>query len=149
MANPYSPPRAAVRDRPLMPVLAERPKHITVAIWILWISLALGVPGALIDYGRVEDEDAVMVSLVTGVLAFALGVALNIFIARRHNWARIVYLVLLLLSLAVLPFVIPEWMEHPPYEWALNIASTVLDSIVIYLLFTKPGSLWFRFHPQS
>jgi hypothetical protein len=148
-SNPYSPPKAAVRDRPAVPVLLERPKHITVAIWLLWTSLAFGIPLGYFDYLRVEDEEYSALSLVMGGVFLVIGILLNIFITRRHNWARVVYVALVAISLAFVPFLVTEWVDHPFYEVALTVATIVLDVIVVYLLFTKPGSLWFRFHPQG
>ena len=34
--------------------------------------------------------------------------------------------------------------SEPALEVALNVVSVVVDIVVLYLLFTRPGSLWFH-----
>jgi hypothetical protein len=72
-----------------------------------------------------------------------MGVA-NVAMWRGRNWARIVFLILSVIS--VVGFVLELWetLSSTVIEIALTVASTALDVVVSYLLFTKPGALWFR-----
>jgi hypothetical protein len=35
-------------------------------------------------------------------------------------------------------------MSYPPLYLGLNVALLLIEAIVLYLLFTRPGALWFR-----
>ena len=146
--NPYSPPRADVRDGAPRPLLAERPPQITLAIALLWIALALAFPLTYLDYRRLEPDERSGFVLIAGVF-FALAVLINVYIARRRNWARMLNLLLAVLAFGLLPFELPELRQQALGEQALNALAYLLELVVLYLLFTRPGSLWFRFHPQG
>ena len=143
MTNPYSPPKAALRDRPVVPVLAARPPQMTVALWLLWLLIALGLVLSIFEYERWEQGPVSF--FVTMGLVYALAAALNVFIARRANWARWAFLATVALSFIMLPSIFQEGATYTPTELAIYIVSVVADLIILYLLFTKPGALWFRF----
>jgi len=68
---------------------------------------------------------------------------LNTCVSRGRNWARIASLLLVLLALGMLAFM-PAVSGTTVVEEIASGLATLLDVVAMYLLFTKPGSLWFR-----
>ena len=111
------------------------------------ILLALTVEAMML----VIDEDArralgVAPSLLLAWLLPALTtVVLVVFMARRHNWARLVYLVLSAVSLLSLPLgalVDPAAAERVRAPSSLILAACAVAAIILLLV---PGSSgWFR-----
>jgi hypothetical protein len=111
---------------------------------LLWLSLAMGIPTIYLEYQRVTSAVQAVVLTVFMSVLFAVAVTLNVNIARGRNWARWCFFGMVLLTLA--SYLLPDdgtrvvsWIES-----ALSVASLVLDSIALYLLFSWPGALWFR-----
>lgn len=144
MANdPYAPPGSAVDDVVPERMLRERPPQIVRAVLLLWTSFALALPLVYLDVERAPEGTAAAGVAVWAVL-LGLGAALNVQIWRGANWARIVYLALFAISFLALWFTAAEMLEKSVFEFVLNAANAMLDAFAMYLLFTRPGSLWFR-----
>ena len=62
---------------------------------------------------------------------------------RGRNWARVLYLVLVVLSLMAFPSSLND-SQRPVVEIGLEAVSFVADAGSLFLLFTTPGSLWFQ-----
>ena len=141
--NPYEPPKSEVQDASPRRLVAARPMAILQAIALLWISSGLGFAASLSEVS--DSQDALIVSVLVMVV---LAVALTVGIWRGRNWARIVYLILVLLSLTNL---VSTWglTERPPFEVALEAVSFVADAGSFFLMFTSPGSLWFQSATES
>ena len=115
------------------------PRQILQALALLWISTGLGFaagyPDAVKSWG----------TLALAVL-FMLGVAITLSVAlwRGRNWGRMVYLILVALSFTAF---LASWgvTERPAVEVALEAVSFAADAGCFFLLFTQPGSLWFRY----
>jgi hypothetical protein len=140
--NPYQPPEAEVRDAPPRRLVAARPRQIVQAIALLWVSTSLGVASGYLEAQRSPDPWAsVAVMLLTMLVLLAV---LTVMLWRGRNWARLTYLILVALSLASL---ISSWgiVERPAIEVALEAVSFVADAGSFFLMFTKPGSLWFQY----
>jgi len=141
--NPYEPPKSEVQDASPRRLAAARPRAIIQAIALLWISTGLGFAASLSEVS--DSQNALIVSALVMV---ALAVALSVGIWRGRNWARIVYLILVLLSLTNL---VSTWglTERPQFEVALEAVSFVADAGSFFLMFTLPGSLWFQSATES
>ena len=78
------------------------------------------------------------------VLIYGLEVILALSIDRGRNWARLTFFVLVALSfMSVLPG-LPEFLTYPASQLVLNAGILAAELAAIYLLFTPPGSTWFR-----
>jgi hypothetical protein len=141
--SPYTPPKADVKDVGPERALAERPRQVVYAVVLLWISLVLGVPVAYWEHQRAPAEVA-PVYWVLAALIFGLAILVIVFLGRGHNWARIVLLVLVVISFLSFLGTIGEILSHPAIEIVLNVVTLVIDAVAAYLVFTKPGALWFR-----
>ena len=148
-ANRYAPPTAAVADFQPVPLLRTRPKHVRVAVALLWVSFALGVPAWALSAMRDPENSLGTFTVVFTLLMFAFSALLNVMIYRGKNWARIVTLIFGLLG--VLFSLVLLVMPNPPsaIENAITFLGLVLDFIALYLLFTKPGAMWFKIQAQG
>ena len=118
--------------------VAERPRQIIQAIALLWMSTTLGFFSSLS-----ENDESWATLILAALVMLVLAVALSIGLWRGRNWGRVVYLVLVSLSLAAF---VSAWgvAERPPVEVALEAVSFVADAGSFFLVFTKPGSIWFE-----
>jgi heme A synthase len=144
-SSPYAPPKAEVRDRPRAPLLATMPKEMVLALVLLWLQIAIGAASVYFESLR-STEDTRFV-LAIGALVLVVFAGLNVGMARRQNWARLAYLLLVIVGFIALPVTFEQLAAMPDYEVALEAVSYILDLAVLALLFTKPGAFWFRFHP--
>jgi cation transport ATPase len=118
--------------------VAERPRQIIQAIALLWVSTTLGF------FSSLSENDESWAALIVAVLVMlALAVALSVGLWRGRNWGRMMYLILVALSLAAF---LSVWgtSERPRFEVALEAVSFVADAGSFFLLFTRPGSIWFE-----
>lgn len=125
----------------------ERPRQIVHAIALLWISTALGVAAGVSEAQR--SGELQVAAMVVGVLTtlLLLGV-LTVMLWRGRNWARMLYVILVAMSLAAF---LSSWgtAERPSIEVALEAVSFVADAGSFFLMFTSPGSTWFEPREQS
>jgi hypothetical protein len=142
-ANPYTPPKADVKDVGPERALGERPRQVVYAVVLLWISFALGVPAAYWEHQR-TPADVAPVYWVLAALIIGLFILVIVFLGRGRNWARIVLLVLVVISFLSFLGTMGEMLSHPAIEIVLNVVTLAIDAVAVYLVFTKPGALWFR-----
>lgn len=142
----YAPPATEVADPPLVPALPSRPRQVQIAVALLCLSLVLGIPEAVVSVrpepaegGRVDT-----VLVVVMLLAFAFACFLNVKVHQGRNWARIVVLVLTALSIAMTLFPLDESRVDGPMLQGLRLLCVLIDVAAMYLVFSKPGSLWFK-----
>lgn len=144
MANdPYKPPDAAVADVVPDRLLAGRPRQVASAVFLLWISYALAFPMIFLEFER-SAQGVPFGMIALWAVFLAIGAALIVSIWRGANWARIAYMVLFVLSFLGFWFSAAEMLEKSVFEFMLNAVNAGLDGVALYLIFTQPGSLWFR-----
>ena len=143
--NPYSPPEADIGDGDRARALRHRPSQILQAIALLWVSASLGLWAGLLQAQRVQDATDAIV-LMVGETLLLLGV-LTFAIWRGRNWGRILYVVLVGMSLAAF---LDTWgTEQPTVDVAIEAVSFVADAGSFFLMFTRPGSLWFSYRREQ
>ena len=141
--NRFSPPASEVADVPAGKP-RKPPAQIVWAMRMLWLSLGVSVLSLFVLPAPADvSAAAAAVGFAFQAAMLALATWLIVGIWRHKNWARIAYLVLFLLSLVAMAVVtVPE--GTPWAESVLNVASTLLDAVAMYLVFVKPGSDWFK-----
>jgi len=141
-AGPYQPPTARVSDVP--EPIRPRPRRVTIACSLLWISLAFGLtPLVSPSHEPFEDAGARIVFIVTIALATLLSAALIFFAGRRRNWARWGLLILVALSWIEGLFA-AQGLPEDAFPTVVNAVSTVLDTVSVWLLFSGQAVRWFR-----
>lgn len=158
--NNYAPPTARVAD-PEPEKIIGRPKQIVVAVKLLWTVMILG---SLVSLTNIFNLQASAKShlLLRGLMIWVLVATFSVWIIRcvsaGKNWARIFKLittsfnVVVLIAFAAIQNIRPEIYsqyfqspnQQPAFAEAIGWFNMAILLVVMWLLFTKPGSDWFR-----
>ncbi|MBF0193783.1 MAG: hypothetical protein HQL71_04460 [Magnetococcales bacterium] len=116
------------------------PHTIRRAMLLLWATLAVIPIHMLLEYDNllVAFNNNVTTLLSVYGLAAALYIFIIINVIAGRNWARIVFLILFFAG-----FPNASQFQQFSLSLLLSLVSTVLNSYILYLLFTLPGSTWF------
>lgn len=140
----YAPPATEVADPSLVPTLPARPRQVQIAVALLWLSLVLGIPEAALSTRPIEGGGAGVALMVVTLLLFGLVGFLNLKIYQGRNWARIVVLALTALSVLMMLFSPDEVRAEGPLLQGFYLFDVLIEVVAMYLVFSKPGSLWFK-----
>src|SRR5262245_40393520 len=104
--SPYAPPASHVSDPPEAQHLFPKPVQVRIAVGLLWLSLAVFIPTLYFEYRQLSYYSelilfTVLVSAILGFVAF-----LNLKISKGRNWARFVFLGLVVIGF--LTYLIPD-----------------------------------------
>jgi len=143
--NPYAPPVSPVADP--TEIRGERPKEVTLAVKLLWTSLLLGVAGMFFQPLN-ATATAQWIGVIIGAGAvFGIWAWIVAKIAKGRNWARILFLVLVILGLVVTALVLPTAMtiyRARPLNGLVSLINLVIEVVTMYLLLTAPARAWFK-----
>lgn len=143
--NPYEAPKSEVKDRGPVRAIADKPTAVIYAVWLLWLSIPLGIPATIYEYQRTMAESPSPLLLPYYLGIYFVFFTINVGVNRGRNWARILFLALAVFSLLVFVFQFDDIMKSPIFVLAIYLISFVVDAFVAYFLFSHPGKLWFRF----
>ena len=123
---------------------SQKPQVIVTAINLLWASLAVGLVKMLMDFSNLTAVAPAAFTNFVLIFTFALIGFLIFKISAGRNWARITFLVMFIIGvLPTLPIVLGEF-SRSAVVGALSVAQIGLQVYALFLLFTQPGSSWFR-----
>lgn len=123
---------------------AQKPQPVVTAVNLLWASLAVGVVKMLMDFSNLSGVAPAAFTNFILIFTFALIAFLVFKISSGRNWARITFLVMFIIGvLPTLPIVLDEF-SRSAVVGALSVAQIGLQVFALFLLFTQPGSNWFR-----
>lgn len=123
---------------------AGKPRSVTLAVTLLWISFAIGLIRMLVDPSGLKAVPfpAIVWPIAAVITAFFCLIIFKI--AAGRNWARITFLVVFLVSLVLgLPALMAEFLRNPAFG-LLSVVSSLMQLCAVILLFTSPGKSWFR-----
>lgn len=122
----------------------EKPQSVRVAVNLLWASLAVGLVKMLMDFSSLIAVGPAAFTNFVLIVIFAIAGFLIFKLSAGRNWARMTFLLLFVIGmLPTLPLVLSEF-SRSPVVGALSAAQIGLQVYALFLLFTKPGSAWFR-----
>ena len=122
----------------------QKPQAVVTAINLLWAALAVGLVKMLMDFSNLSVVAPAAFTSFVVIFTFALIGFLILRISAGRNWARITFLVMFIIGvLPALPMVLSEF-SRSAVVGALSVAQTGLQVYALFLLFTQPGSSWFR-----
>lgn len=118
----------------------RKPTQVRFAVALFYLALALSlVQPFVMSMGRPP---------VAVVLGFAIAAVMTVllieFVSIGRNWARITYLVLTVLAL---PMSFLAFRAHLDRSWlaaASIVTQLVAHGVGLWLVFSAPGSGWFR-----
>jgi len=125
----------------------QKPIEIQRAVNCLWASLAIGLIRPFMDWQHIQQissQTSAAFTLFVSLAVIAVVAWLIYKISKRKNWARITYLVPTLLgSVPYVPMLVTEF-KRSPFIGGLSVLQLSLQIFALWLLFTKPGSTWFK-----
>lgn len=121
-----------------------RPKEVTRAVQFISASFIIGGIRAVFDLAQKVSGGSLFVAIL--VLVVFLGICFFFVgkIAAGRNWARIVFLVLLIIGV---PLALPGYLQDLRtnlLHGSVSIIVAILQLIGVCLLFTKKSNLWFK-----
>jgi len=97
--------------------------------------------------GHANDDEILSVEMFVLLAGYAVLLWICACVANGKNWARIaVTLLSLIVALAFVAVAAGLGLGSPPWEATalLDILSFGIDAYALFLIWTKPGSAWFR-----
>jgi hypothetical protein len=122
----------------------DRPRSVGTAVTLLWISLVVGIAKAALDFTHLRAMAPVGFTLFVLVFTFAVLILLVLRIGAGRNWARIAFLILFIIGTVPTLPVVRDELERAPLVGVLSLLQLLLQIWALVLLFTRPGSAWFR-----
>jgi hypothetical protein len=152
--NPFTPPATPVADLPPeVAVAPQRPWQVRLAVWICFLSAASQLPALFfLVPGWLQQGYAplyVALNALIVVCVFVALAAMYVFIYRRHRWARLLYVALVLLDFAFAYKLAPGRLAAGWY-WASTYLFVIAADLVNLVLLLSPASnAWFRDQPRG
>jgi len=123
----------------------ERPRIVKTAIQFLASALVIGLLNAIYTLVQQRITGVPMLAALIMVIAFfALLFFLVIKISGGRNWARILWLIYVVLNAPFAILAYSEAVRRNLITGTLSIIIVLLQLIGTGLLFTKNSNLWFR-----
>jgi hypothetical protein len=141
------------------PHTAEKPKEIVLAIKLLWAYFAVSILGMVLNWGhvilmaRTKSPDfpppnfpmtLEMFLILTMSLSLTILLWIILKISSSRNWARILYLITMIIGVPSWLLNFMEMMEGPKMVIVLSIFAIFLSLGACVLLFTRPSNAWFK-----
>lgn len=121
----------------------EMPKDVRCAVFTLYTVLGIGVFQTIV-------YASAMSTMTTGLLGHCLVWVVIYRISKGRNWARILYLILIVFSVLLAAGAALHGFEIPAHlipstigGWTLSLTATAAEIVAMILLFGKPASRWF------
>lgn len=126
-----------------IPPPRQKPQSVAIAVKLLWISYAMGLARVLMDFTALTAVASLAYVSFVMIFTFVVAGYLIFRIAAGENWARIAFLVMLIIGLIpTFPQIINEWSTTPLMAM-LSIIQLAIQAYAMFLLFTPPGNSWF------
>lgn len=125
-----------------------KPSVVNKAVRLLYISLALGVFRGTMEAVNIVKQSLIGFFVMIAILGLAWFLIYKIDCGR--NWARIVFLILFVLSIFEPPYSIQLSVQFLPtsfFSGLLIIGQVILRLMALIMLFKKQSNLWFRANP--
>jgi len=123
---------------------SERPRTVTIAVNLLWASIAVGLVKIPLDLPALAamPSPGLVWTVIALVLAFFCLLIWKISLGR--NWARIAYLVFFLIGLIPAAPTLMAELGRSPVLAVLSIVQFIMQGYAVFLLYMNPGKSWFQ-----
>jgi hypothetical protein len=127
--------------------MPKSPRTVTAAVSVLYLSLGLGVIQLLLRWSKAEASGSLGPE-VGPLLTLAL---IYYMIWRGRNWARIIYLILVLLGTPLSLLAVIQLSGHSDFSGSvgahllyIEIIQIGIHLVAVVLLFQRASSHWFK-----
>jgi hypothetical protein len=133
--------------------MATRPREVDWAVRLLWISLAITLLVSPLDWHYSKGAESLPGLLVNDLFIFGFESFLIWKISQGTNWARITFLVLSLLGLALAIGLVAIFHPKipspvPVVSWVISGLQSLIQAAALLLLFREPARYWFKGPPR-
>lgn len=126
-----------------------KPARVGLAVNLLYAGIALSVVAFIVGFAKAssapQDSSSAIIAGVIGggILSIAIALWFTIMIAKGKNWARVIFLVLLVIGVVLDLTQLGHLFSFNPINGVLNIIETLLQLAAAWLLFTGESPAWF------
>jgi hypothetical protein len=122
-----------------------KPTQVKIAINLLYASLVVGVVIAVLGFTNLE-LGLIFIQLFTLGIVFGALIFFIIMISAGKNWARILFLIMLLLGILPFIFVVINDLETTTSVFVpiLRIVQTMMQVGAMVFLFQEPSNAWYK-----
>ena len=125
------------------PIKSSRPKEAEIAIKLLYVLCVICALWIIIPDSAQMNMNSAIGKFVE-LLILGLGFILTYLISKGHNWARILFLIILILNMPALVYSALRNLSADPISGLTGTAVTIISITAVVFLFKKPSSAWFR-----
>jgi hypothetical protein len=122
----------------------ERPRAVTKAVQFLASAVVIGLLNSIFTLVQRTSGIPMLIVLIIVIAFFSLLFVLVMKISAGRNWARIIWLILVLCNAPLAILAYPEAVRRSVIAGTLSIIILILQLIGTALLFTTNSNLWFR-----
>lgn len=127
----------------------RRPNKVSIAITLLWITIAIGVIRSIMEFSNLLEVAIARgfgpkFVIFTTFFALAIVAFLIFMIGMGKNWARITFLVLFIVGIPFTVLPLSKSLLTNLFSGVLGIGQIILQIIALIFLFQKPSSDWFK-----
>jgi hypothetical protein len=125
------------------PTADEKPAIVQRAVNLLYLSAAISVACFLLECSFPSPVD-----LGVRAFCFLIGLAFVVwqiyYIDQGRNWARLIFLVLFLLSIPIYVSSLSRMFKLSLLLDGLSLANYIIDIVALVFLFSRKARAWFR-----
>lgn len=125
----------------------SKPSAVKVAVWILWVGLAVGLLRLPFEPPPADQSIPPWFNLAVGSLTLAVLAGIVFAIAKGRNWARVLWAILYALGLPTMYLMATELTTQiggRPIATTVWIAQFIIQTGALVLLFRPESNHWFR-----
>ena len=122
---------------------ANIPNSVIIAISLIVAGCMIGIIKAVIEYSQ-RTEEFTSEFLIFITISIVLNLLLIFFILQGKNWARLVFLILLLIGIPTSFFPAIHDYKSIPLQSILVLVQMVFQLIALGFLYLPISSRWFR-----
>jgi hypothetical protein len=122
----------------------ERPRTVAKAVQFLTSAVVIGLLNAIYTLVQRVTGLPMLIALIIVIAFFGLLFLLVMKISAGRNWARMIWLILVICNVPFAVLAYPQAVRANVISGTLSIIIVILQVIGTGLLFTRNASPWFR-----
>jgi len=129
--------------------MMTKPREVGWATGLLWASLAMWLFTRALDWTYLTSRQPTSHILFNDALTLSFTAFLIFEISKGKNWARIVYLVLILLGAVPYFVLLRAAIGRSRVVALLSTLETLMEFVAIAVVFSRPAKEWFEASMRS
>jgi hypothetical protein len=124
--------------------IEPKPLQVRIAIRLMWASMLFGIPVGFLNANPALTKTQLIFLATFMAVVFSILGLLICKTSQGRNWARLTLLILFVPSLWPYAKTLVMMFHRSALLGGLSVIQTLLHSVGLYLVFTRPGSQWFK-----